>query len=132
MNFDVAEQLFQALKNLGYEGSRSEFDAHSTIEIALKDIPSLFVSIIDERIWLWSRLTWMSNDTLMIRGGELWSLLQDALPGVVTGQPVLGRGDEGYELKVLVEEQCFQNIPELELLIESFFSLCMRLHSELN
>ena len=127
MQFDIAEILCRSLENMGYTGELSEFDAHSTIEIGLENLPSLFISVIDERVWLWSRLTWMSNDTLFTWGGELWLELQEVLPSVVTGQPVLGHGEEGYELKALIDEGCFQQETGLDELLESFFLLCQRL-----
>lgn len=71
----------------------------------------------------------MNSDTLIIRGGELWLEVQEALPCVVTGQPVLGRGFDGYEIKARIDERCFQQEAELEKLLESFFLLCTRLKS---
>jgi len=127
MQFDIAEILRRSLENMGYVGEKLNFDAHSTIEIALENTPSLFISVIDERYWLWSRLTWLSSDTLATWGGELWCELLDAMPHVVTGQPVLGLGEEGYELKALIDENCFQQEGGLEALLESFFLLCTRL-----
>lgn len=124
MQFNIAEILRRSLENMGYAGEHFEFDAHSTIEIELENLPSLFISVIDERVWLWSRLTWMSIDTLTTWGGELLLELQEALPSVVTGQPVLGHAEEGYELKALIDESCFQQETGLEELLESFFLLC--------
>ncbi|TFZ49377.1 type III secretion apparatus InvB [Serratia proteamaculans] len=129
MQTNIAEFLHRTLSSMGYEGQRFEFDANSTIEITLKNIPSLFISVINERIWLWSRLSWMNSNTLVDRGSELWFELQEALPSVVTGQPVLGRGCDGYELKALMDENCFQQEKELEKLLESFFLLCTRLQA---
>jgi hypothetical protein len=127
MQFDVAEVLRHSLDKMGYTGSKFEFDAHSTIEIELENIPSLFISVINERVWLWSRLTWMGSNTLTTWGGELLLELQEALPSVVTGQPILGHGEDGYELKALIDEYCFQQETGLEALLEAFFLLCQRL-----
>lgn len=127
MQFDLAEMLRRSLDKMGYKGEEFQFDSHSTIEIGLENIPSMFLSLIDERVWLWSRLTWMNRDTLDAWGTELWLELQEALPSVVTGQPVLGHGDEGYELKALVDENCFEQEDGFESLLESFFLLCTRL-----
>ncbi|WAT01316.1 type III secretion apparatus InvB [Rouxiella chamberiensis] len=128
MNYNIAERLRNTLSNMGYPVDANQFDAHSTIEISFTNIPSLFFSVIDDRLWLWSALTWMDSSTFSSWGAELWEELQEALCWVVTGQPVLGLGSEGYELKALVDDLCFDEESRLEELLEGFYVLCLRLN----
>jgi hypothetical protein len=128
MNYNIAERLCKTLNNMGYPVEENQFDAHSTIEISFANIPSLFFSVIDDRLWLWSALTWMDSSTFTSWGAELWEELQAALCWVVTGQPVLGLGSEGYELKALVDDHCFDEEARLEEVLEGFYVLCVRLH----
>jgi len=127
MHYNIAERLRKTLSNMGYPVESHQFDAHSTIEISFSNIPSLFFSVIDDRLWLWSSLSWMDSSTLSSWGTELWEELQEAICWVVTGQPVLGLGSEGYELKALVDDACFAEEANLEALLEAFYVLCLRL-----
>lgn len=128
MHYDISEQLKNSLSNMGFPPDKCQFDAHSTIEISLENMPSLYLSVISDRIWLWTALTWMDSSTLSVWGCELWEELQQALDWIITGQPVLGLGDNGYELKALVDESCFEVDGGFDELLESFFLLCERLN----
>lgn len=131
-NTDVSEVLRATLINFGVSEQRlGEFDRHSSLELNFKNISPIFIVVKSNMIWMWSELRVLNGSNIKFHAGTLIDLLQHALPGVVTGQVVLGKGAEFYEVKALLEEECVRSLDKLSLALDEFYSLLTSIHEKL-
>lgn len=131
-NTDISETLRATLVDFGVSEQRlGEFDQHSSLELNFKNIGPIFIAVKSNMIWMWSELRVLNGSNIKFHAGTLIDLLQHALPGVVTGQVVLGKGDESYEVKALLEEECARSPDKLSLALDEFYGLLTSIHAEL-
>ncbi|MFJ2483063.1 hypothetical protein ACIOWE_22585 [Pseudomonas sp. NPDC087598] len=97
-----------------------DFDQHSTIAIELDGVSDVFITVDDDRLWVWSVLADLRLPMLVANAAEVFSLLSNPVFGFETGQLVLSEGAEGYELKGLVDLRSLEHEPGFSLVIEQF------------
>ena len=118
--------LLQSVSNLGQEKLEEP-----SLEISLDNIPSIYVSLINEEVWVWSALPYLKESDLMQKdsvAGELCIELLKSIKGLATNVAVLGLGDGGYELKGLVHKGLCTHPDKLSEVLELFYQLCERIH----
>ncbi|WP_108651889.1 InvB/SpaK family type III secretion system chaperone [Dongshaea marina] len=119
---NIKEMVHASLKELGCsEDKLSYFDGFSTISINIENLPAINISISNERLWIWSLLSDLDSECVMNNCAKIVFLLQEKIPYVETGQLVLGYGENGFELKALVDPSCLENKCNLISVLESFF-----------
>src|SRR5476651_758771 len=103
MYVDIAALVREALLESGCNPNLLDnFDSHSTIALDFNDLPSIYISLQDEDVWLWSRLT-EHNDSLLEQKAA--ALLEELMLGAefIRGEQFLLSKNEGYlELKALL------------------------------
>ena len=131
MNVDISSTLRATLLNIGISKEHiGAFDLHSSMEINFKTINPIFITVENDRVWMWSQLK--KHFTIDFHARELLGLLQHALPWVVTGQAVLGKGQDGYEVKALLVVDCIVSPEKLQSALDGFYSLMVSIDSKLN
>lgn len=115
---DIAAHLFASM------GLPSEdvaaLDAHSTIALRLEALPEVMLSVMDDRLWLWSLLPSLDEDALLEHAAQLMPILLTPLPGVEGGHATLGLGENGFEFKALVRLSQLQSDTGLATTFQAF------------
>ena len=133
MNFNISETLRTTLMSLGIPQERiATFDHHSSIELNFKTINPIIITITDNMAWMWSTLENLNSGNITFHAENLLDSLQHALPGVLTGQAVLGKANDGYEIKALLAEECIESPDKLSLAVHEFYNLMTSIHNRLS
>lgn len=82
--------------------------------------------------WMWSELEDLNSFNINFHAGNLLESLQHALPGVLTGQAVLGKANDRYEIKALLAEECIESPDKLRVALDEFYRLMTSIHNKLN
>jgi hypothetical protein len=138
--FSFSENIAISLEDLVKQGLISigcsqdklhGLDSHSTIAIEIKNIPDLMISIVNDRLWIWSALSSICEENMEDAASKVLVLLTEGMDGVETGQLILAKTDQGYELKGLVDVEWARQ-EGLETVIESFYERLTLLCNLLN
>lgn len=133
MNLNISENLRTALIKLGISQEKIDtFDHHSSIELNFTTINPIIITVKNNRVWMWSKLEDLNSFNINIHAENLLDTLQHALPGVLTGQAVMGKANDGFEIKALLAEECIESPDELRLALDEFYNLTMSIHNILN
>lgn len=133
MDLNISETLRTTLMSLGVPKERiGAFDHHSSIELNFKTISPIIITIDNNMVWMWSKLENLNSANITFHAENLLDSLQHALPGVMTGQAVLGKANDGYEIKALLAEECIESPDKLSLALDEFYSLMTSIHNRLN
>lgn len=118
------EILLQMLSNVIEDPSLiKDFDMHSTIKFNFNDEAIVFLSEIDDQIWVWSRLDFINSYNSKNNAYELFLLLTEKRPFIVTNQYVLSRSDsDEFELKALLNEEAISSHDNLHAVIGLFLN----------
>lgn len=76
-------------------------DSHSTITIDLDEGPSINVSLVDDRLFVWSFVP-MGEDLLIDNARSIMPVITTVVECVETGHLTLGKCGDGFELKALI------------------------------
>ncbi|MFK3816423.1 hypothetical protein ACI2KG_07415 [Pseudomonas sp. NPDC089407] len=133
MNLDISQILRTTLISLGLPPERiGAFDHHSSIELNFKTITPINVSIKNNMTWMWTELEGLNSFNINLHAEYLLDLLQHALPGVLTGQAVLGKANDCYEIKALLTDECIKTPDQLRVALDAFFNLILSIQNKLN
>jgi type III secretion system chaperone len=100
---DISLLVQDALKLCGCDPSLiGELDSHSTIELDLRDMPSIYVTLQNDEVWLWSRLAEYNEMALGQRAGDILFALIRGCDYARGGQLQLAETDGFLELKAMV------------------------------
>ncbi|MFF7062410.1 hypothetical protein [Pseudomonas sp. NPDC008258] len=77
------------------------FDSHSTIAIDMLEELSINVSLIDDRLFIWSFIP-ISEELLIGNARRIMPVITTLIEYLETGHLTLGKCSDGYELKALV------------------------------
>lgn len=98
---DLGLLVRNALSGLGVsEELLNNFDSHSTIAIDMDTGFSINLSLVDDRLFIWSFLP-LSKEILLSNSRSILSALASPVEYVEMGRLVLGECDGGFELKAL-------------------------------
>lgn len=122
----------QALISIGCSQNKLRgLDSYSTIVVEMKDTPDLMISVVNDRLWIWSALSSICEECMEDAASKVLVLLTEGMDGVETGQLILAKADQGYELKGLVDVEWARQ-EGLETVIESFYERLTLLCNLLN
>lgn len=124
MYIDVATLVREALVESGCDESiMGDFDGHSTISLDFDEYPSLLISAIDERIWLWSRICEDSGNILQYKGVDILDKILKGCSFSMTGQLQISTNDDFIELRGLVHPSYLESSTRLAEAMDEFFVL---------
>ncbi|MCL9783999.1 hypothetical protein M9194_21505 [Vibrio sp. S4M6] len=129
------EMVNSMLTNAGLpSGQLENLDSHSTIAIEVKGLPEVMLSALDERLWLWCLLPHVTEHQLINYAQTVLPIMTKPISGVEGGQLTLGMGENGYELKALINLDILQHKDSLSPIFQSFVTqlrlLCQALKIE--
>ncbi|MFL7963396.1 hypothetical protein ACEI36_14290 [Pseudomonas kielensis] len=79
-----------------------DFDSHSTIAIDMGEERSINVSLVDDRLFIWSFIP-MGEELLIENARLIMPVITSAMDYVETGNLTLGKCNDGFELKALID-----------------------------
>lgn len=133
MYADISATLRTTLLNAGTPPDIvGLFDRHASIELAFDNSSPIVISAEHNRVWMWSEITLLNASNIGYHAASLIDLLQHALPGVVTGQAVLGKRNDHYELKALLDDECVAAPDRLHEALDTFHSVLASIYRTLN
>lgn len=78
-----------------------DFDSHSTIAIDIGEGKSINISLIDDRLFIWSFIS-TSEDLLIDNARHIMPVITTAIEYIEAGHLTLGKRSDGFELKALI------------------------------
>ncbi|SUX30703.1 InvB/SpaK family type III secretion system chaperone [Chromobacterium vaccinii] len=119
---NMAETVRSALSMLDVpEEKLNDFDHHSTIAIKIMDTQDVMITVANDRLWLWSNLENTDENWLMQNAQSVLRVLLNPMPFVETNQLTIGPGENGYQLKALIDTSCLDNPSNLAEIIRFFW-----------
>lgn len=79
-----------------------DFDSHSTIAIDMDEEWSINISLVDDRLFVWSFID-ISEELLIENSRSVIPVITSPMEYVETGHLTLGKCDDGFELKALID-----------------------------
>lgn len=124
MYFDVATLVREALLESGCDESiMGDFDGHSTISLDFDGYPSLLISTVDEKVWIWSRICEDAGNILQFKGADLLEIIMKGCSFSMTGQLQLVVNDGFIELRGIVHPGYLDSSSRLAKAMDEFFVL---------
>lgn len=110
---ELSSLVRDALTELGVSDELLHgFDSHSTIAIDINEEQSINISLVDDRLFIWSFIP-ISEELLIDNARRIIPVITTAMEYVETGHLTLGKCSDGFELKALIN---------LDALVENKFS----------
>nr|WP_282561939.1 SPI-1 type III secretion system chaperone SpaK [Providencia sp. PROV188] len=120
---DIAQLVRSALESHGCDPSLiSDIDNHSTIVLDLFDLPSIYISVVDEDVWLWASLCDYSDSVLDQRASGLLRALMAGCSFMRTGQLQLTNQDNALVLQGLVHQDNLLDSAKFAESLNEFFN----------
>lgn len=120
---DIAQLVRSALESHGCDPSLiSDIDNHSTIVLDLFDLPSIYISVVDEDVWLWAPMSDYSDSILDQCASGLLSALMAGCPFMRTGQLQLANQDGSLVLQGLVHQDNLMDSTKFAESLNEFFN----------
>lgn len=123
MNIDIASLVRAALTESGCDESLlGDFDAHSTISLDFDDSPSLLISMLDDNVWIWSKIAEASESILHHSASMILEKLMAGCQFTMTGQLQLTQQDGYLELRGMVAPGYLESSQRFAEALDEFFS----------
>ncbi|RII78290.1 InvB/SpaK family type III secretion system chaperone [Pseudomonas monteilii] len=99
---ELSSLVCDALTELGVSDQLlHDFDSHSTITIDMDEGPPINISLVDDRLFVWSFIP-VGEDLLIDHAKSIMPIITTVVECVETGHLTLGKCSDGFELKALV------------------------------
>ena len=132
LNQELDTLISHFLVNIGLSPETlRDLHAENTLAIQIQGLPDVMLSRINSGLWFWSQLPDLTDSKLMDYAASVLSLIIPPLEGIEGGQVTLGLGDNGYELKALVNSQMLAEENGLETVFRGFANKLALLQHEL-
>ncbi|AVZ82709.1 hypothetical protein DBV23_10925 [Edwardsiella ictaluri] len=123
---DLSSLVRAALSGLGVRNNLlNDFNSHSTISIDLDEGDSISISLVEDRLYIWSLLT-ISEEQLIGQARSVIPSITNPIPYAEGGGCILLSTDSGYELRLNVRIDALQD-GLLGEAITSFYQLLINL-----
>lgn len=123
MNIDIVSLVREALVESGCDESLlDDFDAHSTISLDFEKSPSLLISMVDDNVWIWSKIC-EAHETILRHSAS--TILEKIMGGCrfsMTGQLQLTQNDGYLELRGMVHPDYLESSQRFADALDEFFS----------
>ncbi|MEY4922477.1 MAG: type secretion system chaperone SpaK [Pseudomonadota bacterium] len=107
----------------------NDFDSHSTISIDLGEEKSINISVIDDRLFIWSFIL-MSEELLIDNARSIMPVITTAIDYVETSHLTLGKCNDGFELKALINPLALAE-NKFSQVINDFYSALKMIHNHM-
>ncbi|MDN0086140.1 SPI-1 type III secretion system chaperone SpaK [Yersinia nurmii] len=124
MNVDIVTLIRDTLLETGCDESLlNNFDGHSTISLDFSDRASMLISLVDDQVWLWSRIGEENTHVLSQKADDLLKTLMEGCAFTPSGQLQLATNDGYIELKGLVNSSYTETSTRFAEALDEFFAL---------
>lgn len=124
ITMDIADLLREALRHSGCVDSQiGHFDSHSTIEMRMKDLPSINVGIVDGDTWVWAAVMEVAPLQLGRCATELLRILLQGCPWSRSGQLHLCEVEGQLELRLLCNERALSDAQDFAQALDHFVAV---------
>ena len=124
MPMDLADLLREALRHSGCVDSQiGHFDSHSTIEMQMKDLPSINVGHVDGEVWVWASITHMMPAYLGRSAAALLQILLQGCPWSRSGQLHLCEVEGQLELRLMCNDHALSDASQFAQAIDHFVAV---------
>ncbi|MFI0489108.1 MAG: hypothetical protein ACH344_07415 [Yersinia sp. (in: enterobacteria)] len=107
----------------------NDFDSRSTISIDLGEDKSINISVIDDRLFIWSFIL-MSEELLIDNARSIMPVITTAIDYVETSHLTLGKCNDGFELKALINPLALAE-NKFGQVINDFYSALKMIHNHM-
>lgn len=122
MNIDIASLVRVALIESGCDESLlGDFDAHSTISLDFENSPSLLISMVDDNVWIWSKMFEAHETYLHHRAGVILEKVMSGCQFSITGQLQVKQNDGYLELLGMVHPSYLESSARFADALDEFF-----------
>ena len=131
-DLNIADLLREALVLSGCNDQQiGQFDGHSTIELELRDLPSLNIVVEDGEVWCWSNLGPLNSVARAHFALPLLSFLLEGFAYARTGQMQLLVTDDLLEVRVLLSAKALVAAEQLAEAMDSYVERLLALREVL-
>ncbi|PRP70988.1 type III secretion system chaperone SpaK [Chromobacterium amazonense] len=124
---DIAQLVRSALEESGCDSSKvGDLDCHSTIELEMNELPSIYITTQNEDVWLWSFIGNHCDTLIAQRGGELLQELMQGCSFARGEQLQLAEQDGSLALKALVHSDYLVNGSSFSAALNGFLEALER------
>lgn len=124
------EIIIDALKLLNVNTRMVEnLDLHSSIEVEFNDGNAIYVSEINNNIWVWSRADFITAYNFQTLSNEVFDILFEIKDFTITGQYILSGVNGFFELRALIDGASFSSPENIAYIMQSFCNDLNRLKS---
>ncbi|AVG16928.1 hypothetical protein CFN79_14305 [Chromobacterium vaccinii] len=103
----LSDLLCNAVVQLGLPREQlSPLDQQATLVVEFQDLPDVMLSQLNDRLWIWSTLPNLTESKLSAMASQALAVLCEPVEDIESGQLTLGRGENGFELKGLINIEC--------------------------
>ena len=100
---DLSVMVREALTQIGVSRDQlSNFDSHSTITIELENEKMINLSLVEDRLVIWSFIS-LNKEKLVANSRQILTMMTAPIRYIELGHCALGACDGGYELKALID-----------------------------
>lgn len=118
---DIKTLLIDALKILGCDSSRFNFDAHSTIVMSFDDVGDILLDQADDQLWIWGALPDVMVDVLGGRAHDLLRELTVPVEYLAAGAITLCAEEQGLRLGGMLQREYLEEPKHFAAAIEGFY-----------
>ncbi|WP_067700227.1 hypothetical protein [Erwinia sp. ErVv1] len=123
MYTDIVSLIRGALLENGCDESLlGDFDSHSTISLDFEKHPSMFISVDDNYVWIWSRLCEVSDSIMQYKASALLEKMIEGCQFSITGQLHISLNEGYIELKGMVHPNFLENSSRFAEALDEFFT----------
>ena len=123
MNIDIVSLVRLALVESGCDESLlGDFDAHSTISLDFENSPSLLISMVDDNVWIWSKICEAHETILRNNASAILEKIMGGCQFSITEQLQLTENEGYLELRGLVHPGYLESSQRFADALDEFFS----------
>ena len=123
MNIDIVSLVRDALVESGCDESLlDDFDAYSTISLDFEKSPSLLISMVDDNVWIWSKICEAHEIILHHSASTILEKIMGGCQFSMTGQLQLTQNDGYLELRGMVHPDYLESSQRFADALDEFFN----------
>jgi len=125
----LLDTLNSALKELGCDPSRFQFDTHSSVVMGFADVGELLFDPVDDMVYLWGRLDTSPAERFSNRADELLTALSAPAAHFANGCLALRQLEDGCLVGGALQPDCRHESSLLAAAIEGFHARVIELQA---
>ncbi len=125
----LLDTLNSALKELGCDPSRFQFDTHSSVVMGFADVGELLLDPVGDMVYLWGRLDTSPSERFSNRADELLTALSAPTAHFANGCLALRQLEQGCLVGGALQPECRVESSLMAAAIEGFHARVLELQA---